>query len=160
MLINAPLQEHPMNTQEDVRGFLAQKTLALVGLSRDPKSFSSQVFQDLKAKGFEVLAVNPNVPEIRGTKCYPNLTALPRKVGGAVFFTPPTETEKVIKEAAGLGIKHLWIQQGAESDAAIQFCKDKNLAAISGQCLLMFAEPAGFHGVHRWFKRLFGGTPK
>ncbi len=149
-----------MNTLDDVQGFLAEKTLAIAGISRDEKSFSRSAYRDLRAKGYRVLAVNPNAAEIAGEKCYPTLSALPEKVGGVILFTQPAQTEKVVREAESLGIKRVWIQQGAESDAALQFCRDKGLAAVSGQCILMFPEPAGFHGVHRWFKRLFGGLPK
>jgi predicted CoA-binding protein len=133
-----------MNTQDDVRGFLAEKTLAIAGISRDEKSYSRSTYKKLSSKGYLVLLVNPNAGEIEGETCYPSLTALPRKVGGVILFTPPAETEKVVREAAGLGIKRLWIQQGAESDAALQFCREKGLAVVSGQCILMFPEPAAF----------------
>src|SRR3972149_5092783 len=102
-----------MNTQEDVRCFLAEKTLAIAGISRDEKSFSRSAYRNLRRKGYRILPVNPNAREIEGEKCYPNLGALPEKVGGVILFTQPAETEKVIREAADLGIKRIWIQQGA-----------------------------------------------
>ena len=65
-----------MNTKQDIQDFLAQKTLAIVGLSRDEKAMSANVNKELKAKGYRMLAVNPNAESIGGEKCYPSLAAL------------------------------------------------------------------------------------
>ena len=150
-----------MNTRRDIEGFVAQKTLAIVGMSRAPQSFSANAAKELKAKGYRILPVNPNAAEIQGEKCYPSLAALPEKVGGVLFLTPPAATEKALREAVEAGLAHFWIQQGADSPEAIHFCKEKNLSAVTGHCILMFAEPVGyFHKIHRFFKGLFGGLPK
>ena len=83
------------------------------------------------------------------------------KVGGVIVFTPPAHTEKVVREAAAAGIKRIWIQQGAQSEEALAFCREKDLPAITRQCILMYVEPVdSIHGVHRWVKKLFGGMPK
>jgi predicted CoA-binding protein len=75
--------------------------------------------------------------------------------------TPPSATDKAVREAVEAGVPHLWIQQGSESKEALAFCQEKNPSAVSGHCILMFAEPVGsFHRVHRWPKKLFGGLPK
>jgi predicted CoA-binding protein len=154
-------KEQRMNTKQDVQDFLAQKTLAIVGLSRDEKAMSGNVNKELKAKGYRMLPVNPNAESIAGEKCYPSLAALPEKVGGVLVFTPPSQTEKVVREAAALGITRVWLQQGAQSDAALAACREKDLQTVSGKCIMMFAEPvATFHGVHRWFAKVFGQLPK
>jgi hypothetical protein len=150
-----------MNTRQDVQDFLAQKSLAMAGISRNPQAFSTKAFTELVNKGYKVIPVNPNAESIEGQKCYPSVGKLPEKVGGVLIFTPPSETEKIVREAARAGIRRLWIQQGAQSEGALKFCRDNGLPAISGQCILMFAEPvASFHGFHRWVKGLFGRLPK
>jgi predicted CoA-binding protein len=150
-----------VNTRQDIQGFVAQKTLAIVGMSRSPQSFSAIAAKELKTRGYELRFVNPNAPEIQGNKCYPGLGALPEKVSAALLVTPPAATEQALREAVEAGATYLWIQQGAESKAALAFCQEKNLSAVSGHCILMFAEPVGgFHKVHRWFKNLFGRIPK
>lgn len=149
-----------MNTKQDIEGFLAQKTIAMAGVSRDPRSFSASTMKELATKGYRIIPVNPNAESIAGEKCYPSLAKLPEKVGGVIVFTPPAHTEKVVREAAAAGITRIWIQQGAQSEAALAFCRQNDLPAVSGQCILMFAEPvASFHGFHRWIKKLFGGLP-
>lgn len=148
-------------SQTAVKNFLAQKTLAVVGLSRSGDAFSNMVYKDLKSKGYRLFAVNPNAESIQGEKCYPNLSALPEKVGGVLLFTQPAVTEQVVKDAAAAGIRNIWIQQGAESAGALQFCEQNQLAAVSGHCIMMFAEPVAFlHRPHRWILGLLGKLPR
>jgi len=150
-----------MNTKQDIEGFLKEKTLAVAGISRDPKSFSAAVNRELKAKGYRTIPVNPNAETIDGGKCFPNLASLPEKAGGVIVLTQPGVTESVVREAAAAGIRRIWIQQGAQSEGAVRFCRDNGLEAVTGKCILMFAEPvASFHAFHRWFARLFGQVPR
>jgi uncharacterized protein len=150
-----------VNTREDIDGFIEQRALAVVGMSRAPRSFSASVAKELRAKGYRLFLVNPNASEIQGEKCYPSLAALPERVGGVLLLTPPSATEQAVRQAVETGVQHLWIQQGAASEEAIAYCREKNLSAVSGHCILMFAEPVGsVHKVHRWFKKLFGRLPK
>jgi predicted CoA-binding protein len=150
-----------MNTKHDIQEFLSQKTIAMAGLSRNEKAMSATVNKELKAKGYRVLPVNPSAESIGGEKCYPNLAALPEKVGGVLVFTQPAESEKVVRDAAAKGITRVWLQQGAESQAAVSFCLQNNMQVVSGKCIMMFAEPvSSIHGVHRWFASVFGQLPK
>jgi uncharacterized protein len=150
-----------VNTKQEIQDFLAQKTIAIAGLSRDEKAMSFTVSRELKARGYRLLAVNPNAERIGGEKCYPSLAALPEKVGGVLVFTPPAQTEGVVAEAAALGIRHVWMQQGAQSEAAMAVCFQEGLRAVAGKCIMMFAEPvSSVHGVHRWFSKVLGALPK
>jgi uncharacterized protein len=150
-----------MNTLQDVKDFLAQKTIALAGASRDEKSFSATVGRELRAHGYTVLPVNPNAKSIGGETCYAAVSDLPRSVGAVLICTPPSETEKVVREAAARGITRVWLQQGAQTPAAIAACEEKGLTGAYGKCIMMFAEPVGsIHGVHRWFAGLFGRLPR
>jgi uncharacterized protein len=150
-----------VNTKQDIQDFLSQKTIAMAGLSRNEKSFSASVNKSLKAKGYRVLPVNPAAESIGGEKCYASLAALPEKVGGVLVLTQPAESEKVVRDASAQGITRVWMQQGAESEAAVSFCLQNGMQVVSGKCIMMFAEPVGtLHGMHRWFAGVFGQLPK
>jgi uncharacterized protein len=150
-----------MNSLAEVNDFVAQKTLAMVGLSRNEKAFSASIFKELTTKGYKLLPVNPSAAQISGHACYPTLASLPEKVGGVLIVTPPGQTEKIVREAADQGITRVWVQQGAHSPEAEKLCQDLGLSAVSGKCIMMFAEPVGsIHGVHRWFAKVFGTLPK
>jgi predicted CoA-binding protein len=150
-----------MTSKAMVADFVAQRKLAVVGVSRQGKKFGNMAFRELKAKGYKLLPVHPQAEAIEGERCYPNLAALPEPVEGVLVIVPPAETEKIVREAAAAGIKRVWMQQGAESPAAIRFCQENGLSAVHGECILMFAEPAAWmHRAHRWFWKLLGKIPK
>jgi predicted CoA-binding protein len=82
-------------------------------------------------------------------------------VDGVIVVVPPAQTEKVVREAAAAGIRRVWMQQGAESQAAIQFCKENGVAEVHGECIMMFTRGDAFpHSLHRWFWKLLGKLPK
>ena len=150
-----------MSSKATIEEFLAQPVLAVVGVSRDSKKFGSKVYKDLRRKGYQTFAVNPNVHVIGDSPCYPSLQALPERVDGVVFVVPPGETEKMVQEVAEVGIRRVWMQQGSESQDAIRFCEEHNISVVAGECILMFAEPAEFyHRVHRWARGVLGKLPK
>jgi len=150
-----------MTTKAMVDDFLAQRTLAVVGVSRKAEKFGNLVYRELKAKGYRVFPVNPHAEDVAGERCYPSLSALPEPVGGVVIVVPPAETERVVQDAAAAQIRRVWMQQGAESGAALRFCEDNGMSVVSGECIMMFASPIGFgHGMHRWVWGLLGKLPK
>ena len=149
-----------MASQTSIDNFLAQKILALAGLSRSGKKFGNAVLKDLTRKGYEVLPVHPAANEIGGVSCYPTLADLPKAVGGVVLVVPPDQTEVLVREASDAGIDRVWMQQGAESDGAIRFCRENGIDAVHGECIMMFAQPTGIHRFHRWLWRVFGKLPK
>jgi predicted CoA-binding protein len=150
-----------MTTRAAVDDFLAQRTLAVVGVSRKGQKFGNMAFRELKNKEYQVFPVNPNAEEIEGERCYPSLKALPKEVGGVLIVVPPEQTEQVVRDAAEAGIRRVWMQQGAESEDAIRFCKEQGISAVHGECILMFAEPTGFgHRMHRWVWGLLGKLPR
>src|SRR5262249_46152485 len=101
-----------------------------------------------------------NVTQVDGDKCYPSLSTLPEKVDGVVIVVHPQETEHVVRDVEAAGIQHVWMQQGSESENAIQYCREHNLSEIHGECILMFTEPVkSFHRFHRFMNRCFGKLP-
>jgi uncharacterized protein len=141
--------------------FLAQKKLALVGVSRSGTGFGNAVRKELSAKGYSVFLVHPEATSIEGQPCARSLKEVASQVTGVVLVTPPAETKKLVREAAESGIRRVWMQQGAESDEAVRFCEDHGVAVVHGHCILMFAEPTHwFHRIHRSLRGLFGRLPK
>ena len=150
-----------MATKAAIEGFLAQRRLAVVGASSKARKFGNVVLKELGAKGYEVHPVHPTAEEIDGRRCNPNLAAVADRIDGAVLVLPPAQTEKVVREAAAAGVRRVWMQQGAESEEALRFCREHGIEAIHGECILMFAEPAGFvHRLHRWLRGVVGKLPE
>lgn len=150
-----------MTTRTAVNEFLAQRTLAIAGASREGKKFGTAALVSLKAKGYRMFPVHPNASTLEGLPCVKSLRDLPEAVDGLVIVVHPGETEKLVKEAFDAGITRVWMQTGAESPAAIAFCNEHNISVIHGECILMFAEPAEFfHRAHRFVRRVQGKLPR
>jgi hypothetical protein len=148
-----------MTTQASVEGFLAEKTLAIAGVSRSGKGFGNSALKDLTDKGYEVLPVHPEAEEVGGVRCSPTIAELPKEVGGLILVVPPDQSEKLVRQAKDAGIKRVWMQQGAESAAAIGYCESNGIDVVHGECIMMFAQPTGFHRFHRWLNGLFRKLP-
>jgi uncharacterized protein len=150
-----------MTSKSAVEDFVAQRTLAVVGVSRQGKKFGNYALRELKQRGYRVFPVHPQAESLEGERCYPSLLQLPEKVEGVLIVVPPNQTEQVVRDAAAAGIKRVWMQQGAASPEAVQFCKENGMREVHGECILMFAEPVkSVHNVHRWVWRLLGKLPK
>lgn len=150
-----------MTKQTAVREFLSQKNIAIYGVSLSGKKFGNSILRELTKKGYQVYGINPKAKNGGERQIYPNLGSLPGPVSGIVTVVPPTQTEQVIKEATKSGIKQVWMQQGSESEIAIQFSKEQGINVIAGECILMFAEPVGLmHKLHGWMWKLLGKYPK
>ena len=142
---------------QSIKEFIKSKRLAIVGVSHAIKKFSNGAYRELKKRGYQVFGVNPTLPEIAGERCYKDLTSLRGRIDGAVICVSPEKVEPILREAASIGLRNIWLQQGAESGAAIKIGKDLGLNVVAGKCILMYADPVhGFHNLHRFFVKLSG----
>ena len=149
------------NTKAAIDAFLQQKTIAVVGASRNKDKFGTAIYRDLKKAGYKVFAVNPRADMVEGDRCYAGLGALPGKADAVIIVIPPADTIAIIEEAARLGIQHVWLQQGANSPAGEALAKELGLNLVSGACIFMYLEPIeSIHKFHRFFEKLFGGYAK
>ncbi len=152
--------------QELVEDFLAQKRIAVVGVSRtDRASPANAIWKKLGGAGYEVFAVNPQADEIDGQRCHRSLRAIPSSVNAVVFAAPPGAAEKVVRECAELGIRRFWMHRavgtGSVSPAAAELAKQNGIAVIAGACPMMYVPPVDI--AHKCFKivlRITGRLPK
>jgi predicted CoA-binding protein len=148
-----------MNTSESIHTFLAEPALAVVGVSRSGGGFGSMACRELRAKGYRVYPIHPVATTLNGYQCYKQVEDLPERVGAMLVVVPPSEAAKVVRDAARAGIRHVWLQQGAESPEVLQICRELGIDVVSGECVLMFAHPTSYHKAHRWLRGLIGRLP-
>ena len=121
-----------------IETFLKAPAFAVVGASADPSKYGHKCFACYLQKGRTAYAVNPRADRILGHSAYKDLASLPEKVESISIITPPAVTEQVMDEAIAAGVKNVWMQPGAESDAAIEKGRDAGLNVIGGNaCLLV-----------------------
>jgi predicted CoA-binding protein len=121
-----------------IEQFLCGSRFAVIGASADPSKYGHLVFARYLARGLQAFAVNPRGGKILGHPTYPNLAALPEPVDAVSIITPPEVTERVIDEIIAAGIRNVWLQPGAESEAAIRKAEDAGVNLIhGGPCVLV-----------------------
>lgn len=144
-----------MAKKELIQKFLSSERIAVAGVSRNNKKFGYSVYKELKLKGYNVIAVNPNLNDIDGDVCYPAVADIPGKIDALLTVVKPQQTE-VLVDNIRQDIKVVWMQPGSESVSAVNRCEKSGVDLITGECILMYAQPSGFHKFHRFINKLFG----
>ena len=135
--------------QEAATAFLANKRIAVTGVSRKAKEHGSNtVFKRLRERGYEVFAVNPNAGEVEGAHSYHDLKSIPGGVDAVVIATAPDKAESTMRECDALGIKHVWMHRsyggGSVSPEATAYGREHGITVIDGGCPCMFEPTADF----------------
>ena len=118
--------------------FLAQKKFAVVGSFRDETKVAYSIVQSLLKRGYKVFPVNPTAKEVVGLTVCPSVKELPEAVDVVDLVTPPEATEKIVKDCQKLGIIRIWMQPGAESFPAIEFCKTHGIKVVAYNCIMKY----------------------
>jgi predicted CoA-binding protein len=153
-----------MATYDDaVADFLAQKRIAVAGVSRSPGAAANFVFRKLRAVGHEVYAVNPAAEMLEGGPCYRDLASIPGGVTAVVVMTPPQAAEGIVRDCASLGINRVWLHRtlgsGSSSEAAVRAAAQAKITLIPAGCPAMFCEPDLAHRCFRWCLKVTGRIP-
>ena len=150
--------------KEAASAFLANKRIAVTGVSRKPKDHGSNtVFKRLRERGYEVFAVNPNADEVEGAPCYHDLKSIRGGVDAVVIGTAPDHADDTMRECAELGVQHVWMHRGpgggSVSAAATDYGRHQGITVIDGGCPLMFGPTADFG--HKIMRLVYAGrVPK
>ncbi len=110
---------------------------AVVGASNNPEKYGFKIVQNLKSKNFSVIPINPRGGQILGFPVFPNIRAVTKKIDVVIFVVPFSLTEKILPEVKKMGINKVWMQPGAQSRTAIQYCLDNNIKCIHDACIMI-----------------------
>jgi len=150
-----------MNQRNTIDLFLNRnETLAIAGVSHNPQKFGHIVYTTLKDKGFSIIPINPVVAGNDSIPFIKAVSDLEVSVWKLLIVTNKNETFKVVEEAIAKGIKNIWIQNGCETPEAEDLALNNNINLVSKACILMYANPTGFHKFHKVMANLFGGYIK
>lgn len=133
--------EHHTNDQQDagdIDAFLSGETFAVVGASTNREKYGNKVLRVYQQNNKTVYPINPRAEEIEGLRAYPDLRSLPAVPHGISIITPPAITEQIVQQAVALGIKHIWMQPGAESASAVSYGRKNGVNMVGyGPCVLV-----------------------
>lgn len=153
---------------ELVKDFLAQKKIAVVGVSDKRETGCNMAYKKFKTAGYQVYAVNPRITEFEGDPCYPDLKSLPEKPEAVFILTNPRVTDQIVQQCVDLGVKHVWMHcmmgtkpglassMSSVSPEAVRMCRENGIAVIPGTCPNQFLKPDPGHGMMRGMWRLLG----
>ncbi len=151
-----------------VRDFMAQKKIAVVGVSETRDSGCNLVYSKLKSLGYAVSAVNPHTTNFKGDPCYPDLKSIPNRPEAVFILASPNVTRQVVGQCVELGIKHVWMHcllgtkpglgagMTSVSQEAVQMCRQNGIAVIPGACPNQFVKADPGHAMMRAFLRILG----
>ena len=151
-----------------VHDFLAQKRIAVAGVSRDNRHHpvGNLIYQRLKSTGHDVFPVNPHMQTFEGERCYPDLASIPGGVDGVVIITRPEITEQIVRECGAAGVRRVWMHQSmgrkasSVSPAAVEYCRQREISVIAGACPMMYGDGADLgHRCMRLILGITGGLP-
>jgi hypothetical protein len=146
--------------------FLTSRRIAVTGVSRNAQGHGSNVvYQRLKARGYEVFAVNPNTETVEGDPCFRDLHAIPDGVDAVVIGTSAQHAQHTVEECADLGVTQVWMHRsfgpGSVSPEAARYGRSKGMTVIAGGCPLMFDPTAdGGHKMMCAMLKLTGKVPR
>jgi len=121
-----------------IETFLASKTYAVAGASNRQHKYGNKVFRALLAADRETYPLNPVQSEIEGHQAYARLTELPLVPEALSIITPPEITRQVVNDAIAFGVKHIWMQPGAEDEPASKAACEAGINVIDdGSCILV-----------------------
>ena len=151
-----------------VQDFLAQKKIAVVGVSAARDTGCNLNYRKFKSTGYQVYAVNPHIATFDGDPCYPDLKSLREKPDAVFILANPQVTEQVVRQCVELGIRHVWMHcmmgvkpglatgMTSVSPEAVELCRQNKISVIPGSCPNQFLQPDFGHGMMRGLWRLFG----
>lgn len=151
-----------------VQEFLAQKRIAVVGVSDSRETGCNLAYRKFKEAGYAVSAVNPRLTTFEGDPCYPDLKSIPEKPDAVFILTNPKVTEQVVQQCVDLGIQHVWMHclmgtkpglaasMTSVSPDAVRLCRENGIALIPGSCPNQFLKPDFGHALMRVMFRTFG----
>lgn len=151
-----------------VKDFLAQKKIAVVGVSDKRETGCNAAYLKFKQAGYTVSAINPRLTEFHGDACYPDLKSVPDKPDAVFILANPKVTEQIVQQCVDLGIQRVWMHclmgtkpglgagMTSVSQDAVKMCRDHGITVIPGSCPNQYLKPDIGHAIMRVLFRSLG----
>jgi len=148
--------------------FLAQKKIAVVGVSETRETGCNLNYDKFKDAGYTVYGVNPNTDTFKGDPCYPDLASIPEKPDAVFVLARPEVTDEIVRQCVDVGVKHVWMHcmmgtkpglaesMTSVSQEAVAICRENGIKVIPGSCPAQFLNPDFGHKMMRGLWRLMG----
>jgi predicted CoA-binding protein len=92
-------------------------SVAVIGASSAKDKYGTKSVRAYVRQGWTVYPVNPREAVIEGLRSYASITDIPGPVDRATLYLPPQLGLGVLAAVKQKGVKELYVNPGAESDA-------------------------------------------
>ena len=115
------------------------KTIAMIGVSKDPTKTSTIVMKYMQKYGYKVIPVNPRAKgeKILGEDVYEKITDIKEPVDIVDVFRPSKEAFPIAEDALKIGAKVLWLQLGIRDENAKKLMEKNNIDYVENKCTKM-----------------------
>lgn len=121
---------------EQIRALLkSAKTIAVVGYSPKPARASHAIARQMQRHGYRIIPVRPGLDEGLGEKAYPDLASVPEHIDIANVFRSGKYVPQVLDQCLRLGIKTIWMQEGAEHEESAVRAQAAGMTVVMGRCI-------------------------
>jgi len=126
----------------------------VVGVSRDPRSFTRRVFEAFLSAGYDAVPVNPAGGLIGDRPAFSHVSSIEPPVEGVFVLVAPGQADEVTAGALAAGVRQFWFHRGggvgSASTEALARCAGAGIDPVTDLCPFMMLPRAG------WFHRLHG----
>jgi predicted CoA-binding protein len=111
-------------------------TIAVVGLSEKSWRPSHGVSEYMQRAGYRIIPVNPELQEVLGERCYPDVESVPEQIDIVNIFRRPELVPEIVDAAIRVGAKAVWMQEGVVHEEAAVRARAAGLTVVMDRCLL------------------------
>ncbi len=124
-------------TQQEISDILKQyKTVAVIGMSKNPEKDAYRIPEYLMKNGYQVIPVNPSADEILGQKSYKRLVDVPGNIDIVDVFRPSDDVPNYVQDVIRKKPKVFWEQLGIHNPEAEEKIASAGIKVIYDRCML------------------------
>jgi predicted CoA-binding protein len=122
---------------ETIREWLrGVRSIAVVGFSPKPARPSNNIARAMQRYGFRIIPVRPGIESGLGERAWPDLAAVPERIDLVNVFRAPQHIPAIVEECLRLGLKTIWMQEGAVNEAAAERAVAGGMNVVMDRCIL------------------------
>jgi predicted CoA-binding protein len=112
------------------------RTIAVVGLSNKRWRPSYGVSEYMQRAGYRIIPVNPELSEVLGEKCYPQLESIAEPIDIVDIFRRSDQVPEIVESAIRVKAKAVWMQEGVIHEEAAAKARAAGLTVVMDRCIL------------------------
>ena len=136
-----------MSDQDQIREILTKyKTIAVVGLSKEPEKDSHRVSAYMGQHGYRIIPINPFTDEVLGEKSYKSLLDIPAQIQKTIeivdVFRPANDVPPIVDQVIQLEALYgrpfvVWLQIGIVNEQAAEVARKAGVIVIMDKCIMV-----------------------